>query len=194
MFFIKIPLRVSSYIRPYISKYGRYGNFNCSYTPPCYYCTTSLKLSQDITDSLKDYINKLHSDYTELVKSQNYATNPKLVELGPLADILTARTDILANISSLKELINSEDADMSQLAKDERKELEGKLDHLDQVLIDKLVPDDREDSFQSIILEVTAGVGGQEAMLFAKEMFAMYCSFISNTNKGKSVAKVLKEN
>jgi len=63
-----------------------------------------------------------------------------------------------------------------------------------EVLIDKLVPDDREDSFQSIILEVTAGVGGQEAMLFAKEMFAMYCSFISNSNKGKSVAKVLKEN
>lgn len=189
MFFIKIPLRVFPHIRPYISKYSK---FKCRYTPSCYYCTNSLKLSQDINDSLKDYINKLHSDYTELITSQNYASNPKYVELRPLVDILTARTDILANITSLKELINSEDVDMSQLAKDERKELEGKLDNLDQVLIDKLVPHDHEDSFQSIILEVTAGVGGQEAMLFAKEMFAMYCNFIAN--KGKMFGKGIEGN
>ena len=42
------------------------------------------------------------------------------------------------------------------------------------------MPSDAEDSCSDIVLEVTAGVGGKEAMLFAKELFDMYCSYITN--------------
>ena len=42
------------------------------------------------------------------------------------------------------------------------------------------MPLDAEDSCSDIVLEVTAGVGGKEAMLFAKELFDMYCSYITN--------------
>ena len=40
------------------------------------------------------------------------------------------------------------------------------------------MPVDAEDSCSDIVLEVTAGVGGKEAMLFAKELFDMYCYYI----------------
>jgi peptide chain release factor 1 len=42
------------------------------------------------------------------------------------------------------------------------------------------VPSDAEDGCNDIVLEVTAGVGGKEAMLFAKELFDMYCNYITN--------------
>lgn len=42
------------------------------------------------------------------------------------------------------------------------------------------MPSDAEDSCGDIVLEVTAGVGGKEAMLFAKELFDMYCNYITN--------------
>jgi protein subunit release factor A len=41
------------------------------------------------------------------------------------------------------------------------------------------VPLDEEDRCNDIVLEVSAGVGGQEAMLFARELFDMYCSYIT---------------
>jgi peptide chain release factor 1 len=42
------------------------------------------------------------------------------------------------------------------------------------------VPSADEDSCSDIVLEVTAGVGGKEAMLFAKELFDMYCTYITH--------------
>lgn len=42
------------------------------------------------------------------------------------------------------------------------------------------MPSDAEDSCSDIVLEVTAGVGGKEAMLFAKKLFDMYCNYITN--------------
>lgn len=44
------------------------------------------------------------------------------------------------------------------------------------------MPSDTDDSYSDIVLEVTAGVGGKEAMLFAKELFDMYCNYITHKN------------
>jgi peptide chain release factor 1 len=55
-----------------------------------------------------------------------------------------------------------------------------RIKELENMLISSLVPLDAEDSCSDIVLEVTAGVGGKEAMLFAKELFDMYCSYITN--------------
>nr|CAD7446064.1 unnamed protein product [Timema bartmani] len=47
-------------------------------------------------------------------------------------------------------------------------------------LLDVLVPVEPLDGCTEIILEISAGVGGQEAMLFARELFDMYCAYIVN--------------
>nr|AEE62985.1 unknown [Dendroctonus ponderosae] len=128
---------------------------------------------------VKDYIAKLQSEYLELLKVDSYMSNPRCIELQPVINIITKRDELITNIVDLKELAASPDKDLAALAKEEETELETKLYHLEETLIDALLPEDREDSFDTIILEVQAGVGGQEAMLFAQEMFDMYCSFIS---------------
>lgn len=128
---------------------------------------------------VKDYISKLQSEYLELIKVDSYMSNPRCIELQPLINIITKRDELIANIVDLKELAASSDKELASLAKEEETELESKLEHLEEALLDVLLPEDRKDSFDTIILEVQAGVGGQEAMLFAQEMFEMYCRFIS---------------
>lgn len=41
------------------------------------------------------------------------------------------------------------------------------------------MPPDAEDNCSDIVFEVSAGVGGKEAMLFAKELYDMYCNYIT---------------
>lgn len=50
------------------------------------------------------------------------------------------------------------------------------------------MPPDVEDSCSDIVFEVSAGVGGQEAMLFARELFDMYCNYITHKNWEMQIA------
>ncbi len=81
-----------------------------------------------------------------------------------------------ADIASSRELLGGKDAEMSALAKDELKELEPALVESEQRLRVLLLPKDANDE-KNIVLEVRAGAGGDEAALFAGELFRMYQRF-----------------
>lgn len=72
-----------------------------------------------------------------------------------------------------RELVYEKDADLSQMAKDEIKRLEPELDATKKRLQILLLPKDPNDH-KNIMLEVRAGAGGDEAGLFAGELFRMY--------------------
>lgn len=128
--------------------------------------------------SLDEYISRIQQEYVEISKSDSYLTASRYHELKPIITILEERHTVLGNISSLRELIESGDQDVSNMAKDEKRQLGDKLEELDNNLIEAILPHNKEDLFDSILLEVQAGVGGQEAMLFAQEMYDMYLGFI----------------
>ncbi|XP_050307121.1 peptide chain release factor 1-like, mitochondrial [Anthonomus grandis grandis] len=128
--------------------------------------------------NLSDYILKLQKEYSELTKESNHLSNSRFHELQTVIDLLSQRENLLSSIDGLKELIDSEDKDLSKLAKEEQSEHEATLKQLDEALLEALLPVDSENSHESIVLEIQAGVGGQEAMLFAQELFNMYCAFI----------------
>ncbi len=79
-------------------------------------------------------------------------------------------------IESNKELIGEGDAEMTAMAKEELKTLEPELDRLAASLQLLLLPQDPNDQ-KNILLEVRAGAGGDEASLFAAEVFRMYQRF-----------------
>ncbi len=85
-----------------------------------------------------------------------------------------------ADIASSWELLGGKDAEMSALAKDELKELEPALLESEQRLRVLLLPKDANDE-KNIVLEVRAGAGGDEAALFAGELFRMYQRFAERT-------------
>ncbi|MFW5659104.1 MAG: peptide chain release factor 1, partial [Bacteroidota bacterium] len=84
---------------------------------------------------------------------------------------------------------NEEDQDFRELAREEMNELEPKLEQLEEDLKQLLVPKDPEDSM-NVIMEIRAGAGGDEAALFAGDLFRMYERYCESMGWKLSVTDV----
>ena len=82
------------------------------------------------------------------------------------------RDDIQAN----KEILQESDSDLAELAKEELKSLEPEMEESRKRLQILLLPKDPNDD-KNIILEIRAGAGGDEAALFAADLFRMYSRY-----------------
>ena len=99
-----------------------------------------------------------------------------------LAQIFELRDTILADEKALaeaKELLN--DAELSELAKDDVENLTKKLEAEKAEMEEKLIPRDPLDDRPAIV-EIRAGAGGDEASLFAGELYRMYTRFAERNN------------
>ena len=84
---------------------------------------------------------------------------------------------ILKDIAGARELVNTEkDPEMREMAKEELNELQPQQEAMESALKEMLIPKDPNDSRNSI-LEVRAGTGGDEAAIFAGDLFRMYQRF-----------------
>jgi peptide chain release factor 1 len=85
--------------------------------------------------------------------------------------------DVLSNIDAGKKILETEkDPDFREMAKMELDELYPKRDELEDVIKDMLIPKDPNDG-KNAILEIRAGTGGDEAGIFAGDLFRMYQRF-----------------
>jgi peptide chain release factor 1 len=88
--------------------------------------------------------------------------------------------NILSNIDSAKEVISTEkDEDFRDMAKAELDELSPQKEEMEAILKEMLIPTDPDDS-RNIIMEIRAGTGGDEAGIFAGDLFRMYQRFCAN--------------
>ena len=87
-----------------------------------------------------------------------------------------AYVKLLEDIDFNKEVLNSDDEEMRELAKIELPELEIKRDELEKELRNLLIPKDPQDD-KNAILEIRAGTGGDEASLFAGDLLRMYLKY-----------------
>lgn len=99
-------------------------------------------------------------------------------ELRPVVDKARELIEARKQIDELEELSGGDDKEMAALAKDELAELREKLPDIEHEMQLLLLPKDKADDF-SVILEVRAGTGGDEAALFAGDLFRMYQRFAS---------------
>jgi peptide chain release factor 1 len=99
----------------------------------------------------------------------------EFAELDPIVATISALRRGLREREDLKQLIDdpASDADMATLAEQELGTLDSRIDDLEQQLKMQLLPKDAADD-KSAILEVRAGTGGDEAALFAGDLFRMY--------------------
>lgn len=104
-------------------------------------------------------------------------------ELGNLEKIVVPYRDYkkkTENLKASKELLTAEqDPEMREMIREEVKELEAALPLLEQELKIALIPKDPNDD-KNTILEIRAGAGGDEAALFADEMFRGYVHYASS--------------
>lgn len=88
--------------------------------------------------------------------------------------------NILSNIDSAKDVISTEkDEDFRDMAKVELDELTPQKEAMEAMLKEMLIPTDPDDS-RNIIMEIRAGTGGDEAGIFAGDLFRMYQRFCAN--------------
>src|SRR4051794_29689289 len=94
-------------------------------------------------------------------------------ELRPVAEAVQTLERARAELPELEEMAASGDPDMAGLARDELQALNERLPGLEREVALLLAPKDRDEN-ASAILEVRAGTGGDEAALFAGDLFRMY--------------------
>jgi len=100
--------------------------------------------------------------------------NKEYKNLQPIIVTFQAYTNIISNIETNKEILETEDdAELQEMAKDELEILSSQLEETEQELKILLLPKDPEDD-KNAIIEIRAGTGGDEASLFAGELYRMY--------------------
>ena len=85
---------------------------------------------------------------------------------------------LLENIASSKEMLNDDDEEMKEMAKEELSELEPRQKELEENIEILLIPKDPEDA-KDVIFEIRSGAGGDEASLFAGNLYKMYSRYFS---------------
>jgi peptide chain release factor 1 len=134
-----------------------------------------------------DKLNSVEANYEELTAllatpsvqsdSNEYRKHAKaLAEIEPLVEKAREYKAVLKEIEQAEELIKGGDADMRELAEEELRGLKDRRDGLVTQIKILLVPKDPNDE-KNVILEIRAGTGGEEAALFAYELFRMYSKF-----------------
>jgi len=106
---------------------------------------------------------------------QKFAKESK--EISPVVDRYRAYKTVLQELTKVEEMVRVEtDAELREMAQAEVHDLEAKRDALDEEIPVLLLPNDPNDE-RNVLLEIRAGTGGEEAALFAAEIFRMYQRF-----------------
>ena len=133
------------------------------------------KQFNNIETKFKDIESNLNNqsgiDTEKLVK-----LNKEYAELTPIVETIKQYKEDKSEISELSKLIEDRDSSIKEMAEEELKEKRKSITLLENELMKLLIPKDENDKKNSI-LEIRAGTGGDEASLFAADLFLMYQRF-----------------
>lgn len=133
---------------------------------------------------------KLHEVENRYLELERLLTDPKVLgnpkelqklgreraELGKLVETYRIYKRVKEEIQASQELLSETDEEIRELAKTELQSLKEKQTALEQELKILLLPKDSRDE-KNIFLEIRAGTGGEEAALFAGQLFRMYAKY-----------------
>ena len=128
-------------------------------------------------------LTKLLSDPEIIAQQDKFRSYAKShAELSEIVETYRKYQKVLREIEEARELIkNEKDREMRELAEGELKNLELKREDLEGQLKILMLPKDPNDE-KNIFLEIRAGTGGDEASLFAADLFRMYTKYAERKN------------
>lgn len=138
------------------------------------------KISEDLT---KSEIFSNQEEFKKLMREHK--------QLTPIINKFREYKTVEKNMEEAKELMSSDDAEIKELAISEYKESKEKLEVILKELQILLLPRDPNDD-KNVIIEIRAGAGGEEAALFAAELYRMY-SMYAATQKFKTELLYMNE-
>jgi peptide chain release factor 1 len=138
---------------------------------------------EEISEQMND--PEVMSDMKRYVK-----LNKDYKELEPLVTAYKEYKTIMANIDNAKDILeNEKDADFKEMAKDELDALTPSKEDLEEKIRMLLIPKDPQDS-KNAVMEVRAGTGGDEASIFAGDLFRMYQKYCESKKWKLEITRV----
>tara|TARA_B100000575_G_scaffold252429_1_gene220394 strand:+ start:5634 stop:6698 length:1065 start_codon:yes stop_codon:yes gene_type:complete len=140
----------------------------------------------DKLNAIKDRFNQVSemivrpeiiSDMKKYIK-----LNKEYKDLKPIVTKINQYLNLLKNIDEADEILKNEnDTELKELARQELEESTSKKSIIDSEIKILLIPNDPDDS-KNAVVEIRAGSGGDEASIFAGDLFRMYCKFLDSKN------------
>ena len=139
--------------------------------------TTLLEKVLSLQDKFQNLQEQLSSPEAMSDMKKFVQLNKDYKELEPIIKAGQEYKKTLDNIASAKDILaNEKDEDLRELAKEEISELEPKIPQMEDNIKLLLIPADPDDS-KNAIVEIRGGAGGDEAAIFAGDLFRMYQHF-----------------
>ena len=143
-----------------------------------------LKIIKQRFDEVNDLIiqPEIISDQKRYIK-----LNKEYKELKLLVDLSDQYLSVVSNINEAESIIKeSDDSEMVEIAKIQLEESKLVLDPLSDRIKLLLIPKDPEDS-KNVVIEIRAGTGGDEASIFAGDLYRMYAKFCQDKGWSQSI-------
>lgn len=136
-----------------------------------------VKISLHLSELETEYaaLEQFLADPTAYSQPDFSTKNKRFAELENLIALAKKRQQLQKNISEARELASGSD-ELAELAKEDLALSQTKLEQLEDDLFIMLAPKDPNDT-KNVIVEIRAGAGGDEASLFAAELYRMYLRF-----------------
>lgn len=142
----------------------------------------SLKTKLDQLLERYDELGHLLSDSDTISDQKLFRTySMEYAEIEPVVLCYRGFEEKTAQLADAKIMLEDNDPDMQEMAQDEVDTLEKELESLDAELQTHLLPRDPNDS-HNVFLEIRAGTGGDEAAIFAGDLYKMYSRFAETKN------------
>lgn len=133
--------------------------------------------------------DQLQAEYDELTQklqdpgifatSEGKEAAKRHAELEAILDLFKQRNQTKQRLDESQELQSSEDEELAAMAREEHEELQNSLQEIENKLEEALVPKDPRDD-KAAVIEIRAAAGGDEAALFAGELYKMYARYCEN--------------
>lgn len=133
--------------------------------------------------------NRLKTEFKEL---ESFLTSPtaysdpdfeiktkRFNELKEILDKINLQNKLINQIKEAELIVSGDDVELAEMAQLEITDNQAKVDQIDQDLFNLLVPKDPNNP-RNAIIEIRAGAGGDEASLFASELYRLYLRFCEN--------------
>jgi len=154
-------------------------NFRLGHLARRWACTDPLSIHNE---KLQAYLESLRQEYyaVRVNAAGNSNSYARLAQLEGVVSALEQRRVLERHITSAKDMELEKDEDMRQLMREENEVYVDLLGKQDQTLLQELLALSDDEVYPALIFGLNAGAGGQEAMLFAQELYEMYTSYFEH--------------
>jgi len=145
-------------------------------------------MKESVIKKLKGLVEQYHSIANQLLDEETQKNNSLMIELSkelsklePVVKLFKKQQELNQERMKTVEITDESDEELKQLIQKELQGIDQQLLDIEDQIVPLILPEDPRDK-SNIFLEIRAGTGGQEAAIFAGDIFRMYARFCEQKN------------